>query len=170
MVYNAKYKEQKRKEGGIKMEINTFDIVRVDFGEVEFAGEQGGIRPAVVIQNKLGNIHSSTTIVIPFTTKIKHLQQPTHSLFYEDKDKGLSQDSMLLGECVRQVSKDDCNIGFTKTRFCECSNILEEAATVAKVCDDFMNQLRVFSEVQTNVIDYDKRGSLNTILIGNKKH
>ena len=106
MVYNAKYKEQKRKEGGIKMEINTFDIVRVDFGEVEFAGEQGGIRPAVVIQNKLGNIHSSTTIVIPFTTKIKHLQQPTHSLFYEDKDKGLSQDSMLLGECVRQVSKE----------------------------------------------------------------
>lgn len=88
------------------MEINTFDIVRVDFGEVEFAGEQGGIRPAVVIQNKLGNIHSSTTIVIPFTTKIKHLQQPTHSLFYEDKDKGLSQDSMLLGECVRQVSKE----------------------------------------------------------------
>lgn len=65
------------------MEINTFDIVRVDFGEVEFAGEQGGIRPAVVIQNKLGNIHSSTTIVIPFTTKIKHLQQPTHSLFYD---------------------------------------------------------------------------------------
>lgn len=87
------------------MEINTFDIVRVDFGEVEFAGEQGGIRPAVVIQNTLGNIHSSTTIVIPFTTKIKHLQQPTHSLFYEDENKGISQDSMLLGECVRQVSK-----------------------------------------------------------------
>ena len=24
------------------MEINTFDIVQVDFGNVEFAGEQGG--------------------------------------------------------------------------------------------------------------------------------
>jgi mRNA-degrading endonuclease toxin of MazEF toxin-antitoxin module len=36
------------------MEINTFDIVKVDFGNIEFAGEQGGIRPAVVIQNAYG--------------------------------------------------------------------------------------------------------------------
>lgn len=87
------------------MEINTFDIVKVDFGDVVFAGEQGGIRPAVVIQNAYGNIYSDTTIVIPFTSKIKHIQQPTHSFFYKDADKGLTQDSMLLGECVRQISK-----------------------------------------------------------------
>ena len=62
------------------MEINTFDILMIDFGEVEFAGEQGGIRPAVVIQNAYGNIYSDTTIVMPFTSKIKHLQQPTHSI------------------------------------------------------------------------------------------
>ena len=53
------------------MEINTFDILMIDFGEVEFAGEQGGIRPAVVIQNAYGNIYSDTTIVMPFTSKIK---------------------------------------------------------------------------------------------------
>ena len=88
------------------MEINTFDIVRVDFGDVVFAGEQGGIRPAVVIQNAYGNIYSDTTIVIPFTSKIKHLQQPTHSFFHKDLDKGLTVDSMILGECVRQVSKN----------------------------------------------------------------
>lgn len=88
------------------MEVNTFDIVRVDFGDVEFAGEQGGIRPAVIIQNAYGNIFSGTTIVLPFTTKIKHLQQPTHALFVKDKDKGLTEDSMILGECVRQVSKE----------------------------------------------------------------
>ena len=87
------------------MEINTFDIVRVDFGDVIFAGEQGGIRPAVVIQNAYGNIYSDTTIVIPFTSKIKHLQQPTHSFFHKDLGKGLTKDSMILGECVRQVSK-----------------------------------------------------------------
>ena len=88
------------------MEINTFDIVKVDFGEANFAGEQGGVRPAVVIQNYYGNLYSDTTIVIPFTTKIKHIHQPTHSFFYKDeKGKGLTTDSMLLGECVRQVSK-----------------------------------------------------------------
>ena len=88
------------------MEINTFDIVKVDFGDANFAGEQGGIRPAVVIQNYYGNLYSDTTIVIPFTTKIKHIHQPTHSFFYKDEEgKGLTKDSMLLGECVRQVSK-----------------------------------------------------------------
>lgn len=91
------------------MEINTFDIVRVDFGDVVFAGEQGGIRPAVVIQNAYGNIYSDTTIVIPFTSKIKHLQQPTHSFFHKDLGKGLTVDSMILGECVRQVSKKENN-------------------------------------------------------------
>lgn len=48
----------------------TFDVVLVNFGKVEFAGEQGGIRPAVIIQNTAGNIYSSTTIVIPTTTKL----------------------------------------------------------------------------------------------------
>lgn len=88
------------------MEINTFDVLLIDFGEVKFAGEQGGIRPAVVIQNAYGNIYSGTTIVIPFTSKIKHIQQPTHSFFQKDESKGLTQDSMILGECVRQISKE----------------------------------------------------------------
>ena len=87
------------------MEINTFDIVQVDFGNVEFAGEQGGIRPAVIIQNFYGNLYSDTTIVIPCTSKIKHMNQPTHSLLSKGISKGLIKDSMLLGKCVRQISK-----------------------------------------------------------------
>lgn len=31
------------------MEVKTFDIVLVDFGEVIFAGNRVGIRPAVII-------------------------------------------------------------------------------------------------------------------------
>lgn len=87
----------------------------------------------------------------------------------EEAKKVAKKDAVVL-VCKQDLEKDDCNTGFTKARFCECSNILEEAATVAKVCDNFMNQLRVFSEVQTNVIDYERKGILNTILIGNKKH
>ena len=63
------------------MNINTFDILLINFGKVEFDGEQAGIRPAIVIQNALGNRFSDTTIVIPFTTKIKNIDQSTHSLF-----------------------------------------------------------------------------------------
>ncbi len=83
----------------------TFDVILVDFGEVEFAGEQGGERPAVIIQNAMGNKYSSTTIVLPFTSKIKNINQPTHSLFRSDIKSGLSKDSMILGECVRQISE-----------------------------------------------------------------
>lgn len=86
------------------MNINTFDILLINFGKVEFDGEQAGVRPAIVIQNALGNRFSDTTIVIPFTTKIKNIDQSTHSLFMRGTG-GLTQSSMLLGECVRQVSK-----------------------------------------------------------------
>lgn len=89
----------------MKNDYKKYDVVLVDFGMVEFSGEQGGIRPAVIVQNSIGNIHSSTTIVFPLTTKIKHLSQPTHSLFKKDTSKGLTEDSMILGECVRQISE-----------------------------------------------------------------
>lgn len=82
-----------------------FDIVLVNFGDVEFFGEQAGIRPAVIVQNQIGNMCSPCTIVMPMTTKIKHLNQSTHSLFGKNKGNGLKEDSMLLGECVRQISE-----------------------------------------------------------------
>ena len=46
----------------------AFDVILVNFGEIEFDGEQGGVRPAVIIQNKAGNLHSPCTIVIPITS------------------------------------------------------------------------------------------------------
>lgn len=83
------------------MDINTFDILLVDFGEVEFCGEQAGVRPAIVIQNTMGNRFSDTTIVMPFTTKIKNIDQSTHSLFMRGTG-GLTQSSMLL---VKYIDK-----------------------------------------------------------------
>ena len=83
----------------------AYDVILVNFGSAEFFGEQAGIRPAVIIQNCVGNTYSPCTIVLPMTTKIKHLMQPTHSFFSKDKEKGLKEDSMLLGECVRQISE-----------------------------------------------------------------
>ena len=89
----------------MKNGFQSFDIVLVDFGKVEFNGEQGGIRPAVIIQNFTGNLYSPTTIVLPFTSRIKNYTQPTHSLFKKEVNKGLNVDSMLLGECIRQISE-----------------------------------------------------------------
>ena len=89
----------------MKENYKRFDVVLVDFGQVEFAGEQGGKRPCVILQNDVGNYFSGTTLVVPLTSKIKHVNQPTHSLIEKGKGKGIMVDSMLLGECIRQVSE-----------------------------------------------------------------
>ena len=41
--------------------------------------EQGGKRPVVVLQNNIGNRHSSTLIIAPITSRVeKNTRQPTH--------------------------------------------------------------------------------------------
>lgn len=86
-------------------ELKRFDVVLVDFGDNVIDSEQGGIRPAIIVQNDIGNLHSTTTIVMPFSTKIKNIKQPTHTLIAKGVKKGLREDSIVLGECLRQISK-----------------------------------------------------------------
>ena len=99
-------KKTKRKEDVVLLnDLKKYDVVLVDFGLETIGSEQGGVRPSVIIQNDVGNHFSDTVIVLPFTKQIKKLNQPTHSLFRKGSEKGLLYDSVLLGECVRQVSK-----------------------------------------------------------------
>ena len=52
------------------------DIILLDFGK-QHGYIQGGVRPAVIIQNDTGNYFSPTTIVAPITSKNKKYI-PTH--------------------------------------------------------------------------------------------
>ncbi len=64
--------------------------------------EQGGIRPAVIIQNDKGNQHSPTTVVCPITSKQKK-NIPTHvELLPED---GVSRPSTVLCEQPMTIDK-----------------------------------------------------------------
>lgn len=85
------------------MDIRRYDIVQADLGQV-VGSEQGGIRPVVIIQNNVGNINSNTTIVMPLTSKLKALSQPTHTLIRKSIETGLKTDSILLGEQMRVIS------------------------------------------------------------------
>ena len=49
------------------MKIEMFDVIQVDLGR-SFGSEQGGIRPAVIVQNNKGNKFSPTVLVIPMTS------------------------------------------------------------------------------------------------------
>lgn len=64
--------------------------------------EQGGIRPVVVIQNQVGNVHSPTTIVAMITSQQSKAKLPTH---VEIKGCGLEKDSVVLLEQVRTLDK-----------------------------------------------------------------
>ena len=75
-----------------------------DLGEITIGSEQGGKRPVVVIQNDMGNIHSTTTIVMPLSTKVKSLNMPTHAIIKGGNESGLRSDSILLGEQMRVIS------------------------------------------------------------------
>ena len=70
------------------MKIEMFDVIQVDLGR-SFGSEQGGIRPAVIVQNNKGNKFSPTVLVIPMTSEIKKVNMPTHNIMQKTKFNGL---------------------------------------------------------------------------------
>ena len=86
------------------MDIRRYDIVKADLSGT-VGSEQGGIRPVLVIQNDVGNIFSTTTIVMPLSKRTyKNPNQPTHTLIKKSEDTGLRMDSIVLGEQMRVIS------------------------------------------------------------------
>lgn len=74
---------------------------------VQFDGTgsvQRGFRPAVVFSNNVGNTHSPNVIVLPLTTSMKKVNQPTHVVI-EASACGLRYTSMVLCENPQSVSK-----------------------------------------------------------------
>ena len=88
----------------MQKDYRKYDVILVDFGR-NLDSEQSGIRPAVIVQNDIGNYFSGSTMVMPFTTKPRSMSQSTHALFTRGYGKGLTKDSVLLGECMRQISE-----------------------------------------------------------------
>lgn len=86
----------------------------VNFGEGQ-GSVQKGLRPAVIIQNNVGNKYSPTTIVVPITGKMKK-ELPTHHKLFKKDYSCLKYDSTLLGEQVLTISKVQIleNIGALK--------------------------------------------------------
>ena len=79
------------------------DIVIVNFEPIK-GHEQGGTRPAVVIQNNLGNIHSLLTIVAPVTSKVFNKTYPTN-VFLRSGDSRLEKDSTIMLNQIRTIDK-----------------------------------------------------------------
>ena len=64
---------------------------------------QGGVRPVINIQNNSGNFFGPTLIVVPLTTELKKLGQPTHCVL--KKQRGLDETSMSEAEQIVTINK-----------------------------------------------------------------
>jgi len=78
------------------------DIYWVDFGNPR-GSEQGGRRPALIVQNDTGNVSSPTTIIAAITSRRKgaypfHVDIPA-------LESGLPEDSTVLFEQLLTINK-----------------------------------------------------------------
>jgi len=83
------------------IEVRRGQFCYVGMGDV-IDSEYGGNRMCLIIQNDVGNHFSSTTLIIPLTSR-KRNQLPTH--VNVGKNCGLPQESIVSCEQVRCVSK-----------------------------------------------------------------
>jgi mRNA interferase MazF len=65
-------------------------------------GEQHGRRPALIIQNDVGNEYSSTTIVAAMTSRATHYD---FHVRVKARDTGLDSDSTVMLEQIRTISQ-----------------------------------------------------------------
>jgi len=79
------------------------DIILVNFEPIR-GSEQGGVRPAIIIQNDILNKFSPLTIVAPFTSKIYEKEYPTN-VFISKQDSTLNKDSTIMLNQIRTIDK-----------------------------------------------------------------
>lgn len=93
-------------------EVRRGEVYWCDFGE-SYGCEQGGLRPAIVVQNNYGNKYSYTTIVLPCTTTVRK-DLPVHyrctfsslnMIDYNEEKGGLKEENTVMTEQIRTVDK-----------------------------------------------------------------
>lgn len=79
------------------MEVSRGDVVVVAFGHRKGGadGDAGRHRPCIVVQNDVGNEHSSTTVVVPLTTDFGPERYP-HEVLLRVQDSGLEESAVAL--------------------------------------------------------------------------
>lgn len=83
-------------------EFHRGDIYYCEFVDVG-GSVQSGLRPALIIQNEVGNKYGPTLIVAPITSIIKKKRLPTH--VYVGEKFGLKENSMIMLEQINTVDK-----------------------------------------------------------------
>jgi len=87
----------------MKRRINRGDMYYADLSQ-GIGSEQSGIRPALIIQNDIGNKYSGTVIIAVITSRtVTKVKLPTH--YFVKAQDGLGRDSLILLEQIRTIDK-----------------------------------------------------------------
>lgn len=143
----------------LNKQVKRGDIYWVDFG-VTRGSEQGGIRPAVVIQNDIGNKFSPTVIVCPISSEIKKKELPTHVLISDYHMYGLKQLSQVMTEQMKV--RDKTQLGdYIGTMDTQVMNKIDRAIEISVNVGSAKNiidsrEVKVIKEMIEEVKDLDK--------------
>lgn len=88
------------------MDYKKYDVIFGKFPIEEDGSVQSGERPAIVIQNNIGNKYSPTLLVLPLSSQLKKIKMPTHMILERDRDNGLTKTSMLVAEQPKTINKN----------------------------------------------------------------
>lgn len=88
-----------------RREIKRGELYYADLGKPQFPGEQAGYRIVCITQNDVGNKYSPTVIVACLTSQQKKYI-PTHVQIKKSIENGLFQDSIILCEQIKTISKE----------------------------------------------------------------
>jgi len=80
----------------------------------------------------------------------------------EAKKKCKKNATVFVAE--QDLENDECNTEFISVKRTEYNRMFDNVKTVASLCDEFMNQLRLFTEKQ-NIPNIEPRGVQKIILM-----
>ena len=107
------------------------DVVYVNFGE-PVGSEQGGVRPAIVVSNNIGNSTSPCIAVAPITSEYKK-PIPTHIIIYPTRATGLKTTSTVMLEQVRTIDKSRI---LSKIGHLEAESLISKIESSLKIAFD----------------------------------
>lgn len=131
------------------------DIFFTHFG-ASTGSEQHGDRPAVILQNDVGNYHSPTLIVATMTSKAeKKVNQPTHCLL---ENAGLNMPSVVQAEQMKRIRFHDLRHS--------CASLLYANGVSLKEIQEWLghSDISTTSNIYTHLDFSSKVSSANAIV------
>ena len=122
------------------------DVYMMDLNPYS-GSEQGGIRPAIVVQNDDGNFYSNVLLVVPLTTQIKMRNMPTHFIVISSFEKWYAN----------QVKYHKVNGSPPGEELCKRSYSVPDAAEILKVKPETIYTLIRQGKLKTETTDFCMR-------------